>query len=285
MATEWLELYFTVSAAQEEALTECMYELGIPGWELLEAEPSSGSNQEDSPAEPPRMIRVWVLPEEKSKLQEGLAALSIDLQSDRLLSDAPWTEDWAPECIPPFVVTSLGAPTPTIAPHEHLITLAPALAFGGGEHPTTRLCLMVLPEVVVPGSFVLDVGCGSGILSIAAAKLGASDVHALDINTTAQTATMRGAEASQVRVKVLEHGFEQAQSQYNLIVANILSPTLIELSSLLQTHRAPDGKILLSGIRSGTETEVRNHYRSLSVEGQWEQEGWVAMLLSNSLVK
>ena len=227
------------------------------------------------------MLRVWVLPEDASRIVAALRFLTRRPPEPRAL-DGKWMEGWGPERVGPFVIRSLGAPVEAVAPGEHLILLAPELAFGGGEHPTTRLCLDRMVSLVDPGSAVLDVGCGSGVLSVAAARLGATPVDATDVDPTARRATQRAAATNQVEIHLLEGGLEGARPPYDLVVANILAPVLIGLAPALARSLGPGGVLLLSGVRAAHTEAVIMSQPSLVFEREDVEDGWAALTFRHS---
>jgi ribosomal protein L11 methyltransferase len=165
------------------------------------------------------------------------------------------------------------------APDPAAINLVvdPGLAFGTGSHPTTRLCLQWLEGVVRPGLTVLDYGCGSGILGIAAARLGAADVLGVDIDDAAMVAAKDNAERNGVVLR-LKHSREPLDERFDLVVANILTNPLCVLAPLLAGRVAPGGKIALSGVLAPQAGQVIAAYRphvALAVGA--EHEGWVRL--------
>ncbi|MBY0545465.1 MAG: 50S ribosomal protein L11 methyltransferase, partial [Gammaproteobacteria bacterium] len=142
------------------------------------------------------------------------------------------------------------------------ISLDPGLAFGTGTHPTTALCLRWLDAHPPVNQTVIDYGCGSGILAIAAAMLGASAVWAIDNNEQALLATQENAgrnhiSATQLQIVSTEHVFHQ---QVDLLVANILALPLIELAPRLASYVKPNGYIVLSGILENQTQTIIEHY-------------------------
>jgi ribosomal protein L11 methyltransferase len=135
-----------------------------------------------------------------------------------------------------------------------VLDLDPGMAFGTGLHPTTRLCLTALEEQVKPGTHILDLGTGSGILAIAAAKLGGADteVVAVDTDSVAVDATRQNVErnglASQIRVEQGSTAAAKADAPYRLVVANILASVIIDLSKALRDLLEPGGTLISSGI-------------------------------------
>lgn len=263
--SEWIQLDFTVSAADEDAATEQLQCAGLPGWEVLEGPPGT------------LVLRVWVLEEDAERVSQALGDLASRSLRPRAI-DTAWTRSWAPERVGAFVIRSLGAPEEALAPSEHLLLLAPELAFGGGEHPTTQLCLEQLAARLRPGDALLDVGSGSGVLSVAAARLGARRVEAVDVDPTARRATRRAAEANAVPIQVRDGGLEESRGPYEFVVANILAPVLIELAEALAARVAPGGTLVLSGIRAAHAEAVKMSQTSLRLEAEVEESGWVALI-------
>lgn len=161
-------------------------------------------------------------------------------------------------------------------PHALNIVLDPGLAFGTGSHPTTRLCLRWLEAHVRGGETVIDFGCGSGILAIAALKLGAQRARAVDIDEQALLAARQNAMQNRVAGFVAAHDAGEEPAQ--LVFANILAHPLIMLAPLLTRLTAPGGRIALSGILAPQADEVRAAYAgAFAMDEIQHEEGW-AML-------
>ncbi|MGY0620069.1 50S ribosomal protein L11 methyltransferase [Lysobacter sp. A378] len=163
-----------------------------------------------------------------------------------------------------------------------VVRLDPGLAFGSGTHPTTALCLQWLDGLasdgVLPGARVLDFGCGSGILALAALKLGASQATGVDNDPQALTATADNAHRNGVeaRLAVYLPEDEPAGTRYPVVVANILATALIALADVLAARVAPGGRIALSGILAGQENEVLARYEADFEQLQVAQhEDWI----------
>jgi ribosomal protein L11 methyltransferase len=159
---------------------------------------------------------------------------------------------------------------------RHVIRLDPGLAFGTGTHPTTRMCLRWIAGHPPTGQRVLDYGCGSGILAIAAARFGAAQVDAVDIDPAAVQSAQANATANGVAVST---GLPDAASgQYGLVLANILATPLKMLAPLLCSLVLPAGRLVLSGILERQAGELSKAYAPyVRLEVSDSCEGWVLM--------
>lgn len=157
------------------------------------------------------------------------------------------------------------------------IELDPGLAFGTGSHPTTHLCLEWLESHVQGGESVLDYGCGSGILAIAAKMLGAGAIQAVDIDEQAVQSTRYNAAVNRVDVQaMLPDALPDGQSQ--LVVANILSNPLKVLAPMLANRVLPSGHLVLSGVLERQAEEVAGAYAPWIAMRVWRsREGWVCL--------
>ena len=158
------------------------------------------------------------------------------------------------------------------------IVLDPGVAFGTGAHPTTRLCLRWLDAVVTPDADVLDYGCGSGILAIAAMKLGARSAYGIDIDPQAVMAARDNAGRNQVAVSFAEAADETPVKPAQIVVANILANPLTVLAPLLSRLTLPGGRIALSGILVEQTQSVLDAYAAnFDMQPAGTDEGWVLL--------
>ena len=159
---------------------------------------------------------------------------------------------------------------------SQVIRLDPGLAFGTGTHPTTRMCLRWIARQQLAGQRVLDYGCGSGILAIGAAKFGATDIDAVDIDEAAVRSTEDNASANGV---VLNAGLpDRAQGKYQTVLANILASPLKVLAPLLCAHVAPGGSLVLAGILERQTEELKLAYAPhAKLDVADTEDGWVLM--------
>ncbi|HYF17085.1 MAG TPA: 50S ribosomal protein L11 methyltransferase, partial [Ramlibacter sp.] len=159
---------------------------------------------------------------------------------------------------------------------RQVIRLDPGLAFGTGTHPTTRMCLRWIAANPVQGARVLDYGCGSGILAIAAAKHGAQEVDAVDIDEAAVRSTQDNAQANGVSLRAGQP--DAARGRYAVVLANILATPLKVLAPLLCAHVAPGGALVLAGILERQEQELQEAYAAHArLEVADREDGWILM--------
>lgn len=157
------------------------------------------------------------------------------------------------------------------------IRLDPGLAFGTGSHPTTHLCLAWLAEQLRPGASVLDYGCGSGILAIAARKLGAGLTLGVDIDPQAVQATYDNAQINEVEVQAVLPD-ELGDGEFDFVVANILSNPLKVLAPMLCQRVASGGRLILSGVLERQAEEVAAAYAPWLAMSVWQaRDGWVCL--------
>ena len=158
-----------------------------------------------------------------------------------------------------------------------IINMDPGLAFGTGAHPTTHLCAEWLINNVTRNSEVMDYGCGSGILAIAAYKLGAKKVLGVDIDPQALTASRENSKVNKCSINWLNTD-ENFKFQADLIVANILSSALMVLAPLLASYCKPTGKIALSGILESQEEKIKEIYSPwFTFEDTLKNDGWICL--------
>lgn len=166
-------------------------------------------------------------------------------------------------------------------PEDVVITIDPENAFGSGDHETTRLVLQVLDQRVAGGESVLDVGCGSGVLSIAALRLGAASANATDIDEDAVVVARRNAELNGVAASfmVSTQPLAEIDGLYDIVLANIETRVLVHMPAELQARLAPAGFLVLSGILRSEREALLAAYAPMKLEASLEEGEWCACVL------
>lgn len=181
------------------------------------------------------------------------------------LEDRDWEREWLKDFSPMRFGRRLWVcpgNTTIDDPEAVIIRLDPGLAFGTGTHATTAMCLEWLDGLVLRGRTVLDYGCGSGVLAIAALKLGCGSAHATDIDPQAARATAANATANGVAERLhVSVGAVSVTGQFDVVIANILAGPLVDLAPSLRQHLAHGCLLCLSGILSEQVEDVRAAYR------------------------
>jgi len=204
----------------------------------------------------------------------------------RLVDEADWADAWKAH----FPVMRIGRHLvirPTWrrhrpAPGDVVLALDPGMAFGTGLHPTTRLCLAAVEAAGergdLDGARVLDVGCGSGILAIAAARLGAAGVLGVDVDPIAIEATVANARQNRLarRIRARAGSLPSGEPPHDVVLANLIASLLVTLAPALRDELRPGGLLLASGIFADREAEVADAFRAAglmagarTIEGDW----------------
>lgn len=283
-----LALTLTLDGLDAERVEEACLEFG--------ALAVSYTDQRDDPIlEPaPGEFRLWphsrlqaLFPFETSP-EELIAGLSHVLRVDpgrltvETLADKVWEREWLRDFHPMCFGRRLW-----VAPHHAhvhtpgavVVRLDPGLAFGTGTHATTAMCLSWLDEYAGEGSTAIDYGCGSGVLAVAATKLGARSAHAFDIDPQALTATRDNAAANGVaeRVHVVENDAALPEGA-DMLLANILSGPLCSLAPRFAALTRPGGRIVLAGLLSAQVNDVvAAHAAWFDVAPFASRDGWTAL--------
>jgi len=279
----WLEISLRVDEESAEAISELFNQYG-EGGAVVEVSPDDllVTVKTFTPAQDERL----------KPLYEALWHLGqirpLPEPQVREVKEEEWAEAWKAHYEPQHIGRRL-----VVCPSwqryvpsdgEVVITLDPGMAFGTGLHPTTRMCLEALEEDLFRGAKVLDVGTGSGILAIAAAKLGASAVLALDTDPLAVKIAKENVLANGVRkaVEVKEGSLEMAKgSLFDLIVVNILARTITDLIEKgLLDHLKPEGLLIAAGIMASEEEEARNTFREWGLKqlSPLQKGDWVTLI-------
>ena len=282
----WAEIIVDTPIGAVDAVGQVLYGVGCGGFEVREA------------AKPPAVAGYLPvddrLEDRLTQIQEALAALPgfgvVGVSKNltlKYVEEADWANAWKafykPFRVGRRLIVTPPWESPELAADDIPLVIDPGMAFGTGSHPTTQLCLAALEDYVQPGQSVADVGTGSGILAIAAAKLGASPVAANDNDTLAVRIAGENAAANSVTVTVTE---ALPLGTYHILVANILADVIIGLADELISRLKTGGLLIASGIIDTRESDVQNALQALSlshVETRRQGE-WVALVFRQGTV-
>jgi ribosomal protein L11 methyltransferase len=285
----WLSLVVDSDAEHAGALSEALLELGALSVDLLDADADTPDEQAifGEPGEPPpgvwqhnRVSALFDSDKDVVAILRNASALTDQVPGHRIetLDDNDWVRLTQSQFEPIPISSRLWiVPTWHTAsdPNAINIVLDPGLAFGTGSHPTTRLCLRWLDSNLLGGESVLDYGCGSGILAIAALKLGAARGVGVDVDFQAVSASRDNAIANQVENVQFYFPDDAPQSSYDLVIANILTNPLRLLAPLLAKATRPGGQIVLSGILEEQAQEVMSIYQQwFDLGAPIFEDGW-----------
>ncbi|MGZ9160704.1 MAG: 50S ribosomal protein L11 methyltransferase [Candidatus Limnocylindrales bacterium] len=299
----WLELAVEADIEAVEAVSEILGRVASggttiePAFELVE----EGLGARVDPTRP-AIVRGYVPARDAdaaeaaaAKVAEALGHLQafglrpIGALQTRVVHEVDWAEAWKAF----FPVLRIGRRLvirPTWRRHraaadDVVLALDPGMAFGTGLHPTTRLCLAALEGLAddgrLDGARVLDVGCGSGILAIAALRLGAARALGVDTDPIAIEATLANGRRNHLarRLRARVGSLPSTEPPFDVVFANLIAGVLVALAPLLRDELRPGGTLLASGIFIGREAEVRDAFASVGlVVGSRSAEGeWVAL--------
>ncbi|ADH60673.1 ribosomal protein L11 methyltransferase [Thermoanaerobacter mathranii subsp. mathranii str. A3] len=299
---KWIEVQVTTIQEAEEAVTNIMHELGAGGvviknpndvkllaqsdnWDYIE--PSLFEEEGNIkvfayfPIASDTIDKINIL---KDRIVE-LKSFGIDIGNFDLKVSEVDEEDWANNWKQYYKPLKIGKKI-VIKPsweeyvsqgEEIIIELDPGMAFGTGTHETTKMCLELLEEIVMPESIVFDIGCGSGILSIASGKLGAKEVYAADIDEVSVEVARQNVELNNLQnVKVFKSDLlNEFDGKADIIVANIIADVIIKLSTEVPKYLKEEGLFLASGIIKSRKKEVMEKIQpffeilQIKEEGEW----------------
>ena len=299
----WLELSVEADVEAVEAVSEILGRAAPggtsvePAFELVD----EGLGARVDPTRP-AIVRAYLPARDRATADRAVADVATALGHlqafglrpigelrTRIVHEADWAEAWKAY----FPVMRIGRRLlirPTWrrhrrSPDDVVLALDPGMAFGTGLHPTTRLCLAAVEELADRGALararVLDVGCGSGILAIAAVKLGASSAFGVDTDPIAVEATAANARRNAVvrRVRARAGSLPSGAAAFDVVLANLIAGVLVPLAPALCGELRPGGTILASGIFIDREREVAGAFDAagLTVTGRTLEGDWVAL--------
>nr|HAT8714677.1 50S ribosomal protein L11 methyltransferase [Legionella jordanis] len=234
-------------------------------------------------------IIIHALYNEKDAATKAMDALAKQYPHLQLSLEAFADQDWERAWMDDFKPQRFGhrlwiCPSWTESPDPDAVNLIldPGLAFGTGTHPTTSLCLNWLDQAELNHKVIIDYGCGSGILALAALKLGASEAYAVDIDEQALQATRNNALTNQIAPEKLHVHFpDELNIQADLLIANILLTPLISLKDRFRELVNKDGLLVVSGILADQETVLTEHYQDdFKLQLIKNMHGWSLLVFS-----
>lgn len=310
---KWLELSVQSPPEFVEPLSQIFHRYGHGG---VAVEQDGGFNPDEgeAPPTPDRVTLKTYIPidstteERRNRIDLGVRLVAhvspVSPLLERVLDEEEWQNSWREH----FHVLRIGkrivvCPTwrdydpaesvlsdPSESEVERsdiVITLDPGMAFGTGHHPTTRMCLELIEDLVKPGMDVLDVGCGSGILSIAAAKLGARSAFGLEIDSVAIGVAVQNTRDNDVahKTRIAQGGLPHPSvppAGHDLAIANISSKVVAEIAGDLVRAVRPGGKVIASGILTDNKDTVVQKLESAEarIEGTVVDGDWVTLVAS-----
>jgi ribosomal protein L11 methyltransferase len=284
----WLELQVPAHAEAVEAVSEILTRVGHQGIAVdVPVEPRGGTDH---------TVKAYLIEDGEivakvNDVRDALGHLQafglgpIGEMIVREIADEDWLESWKAQFTPIRVGRFLVRPTWTQdvrADGAIELVLDPGMAFGTGLHPTTQQCLDALSNVALEGKGVLDVGTGSGILAIAAAKRGASPVVAVDTDELAVDAARGNAARNGVAIHVAMGSAADVPGRFDVVIANIVSPVLQKIAPDLASRLAPRGTLILAGISGPNERDTAAAFARAGLRmcvDRSLRDDWVAVAL------
>jgi ribosomal protein L11 methyltransferase len=289
---EWLEVSVTVENEAAEAVAEVLSRYAHRGV-AIEAGPEGWNAG-------PVVVRAYLpaddqLQASKRRVEEALWHLGqirpVPAPTFRPVAEEDWAEAWKERLnvmhIGRHIVVRPSWRDYVPTPGDVVIQLDPGMAFGTGLHPTTQMCLVALEKLIHPGAKVLDLGTGSGILAIAAAKLGAGHLLALDNDPAAVKAARDNVATNGVQevVSVRCGSLAEASGRYNLVMVNILARVIVEMMQEgLATRVRPRGNLIATGILAGQEPEViaAMEGKGFTLAERQQRDDWICLVAEQS---
>ncbi|MDA1257063.1 MAG: 50S ribosomal protein L11 methyltransferase [Chloroflexi bacterium] len=291
MPSQWLELSTEAPGEYAEPLSHLFARYGEGGVVVEEAGGYNPDEGEGPPLDAPVTVRAYLPIDDTTDSRRANIDLGIRLIShlfpipplrERVLQDREWElQEFEPVRVGKRLVIAPGGSSWDRTPDDIVIQLDPGLAFGTGHHPTTRMCMLYLEKSVTPGCAVLDLGCGSGILSLTSLKLGAGSVTAIDIEADAVKASLENLAINKLsgKARVQQGTLPDAVSTdgtFDVVVANISANVLIALAPHVLATLAPTGVFVGSGLLAERRSEVEAAFveagagiTDVTISGDW----------------
>jgi len=294
---EWLEISIDVPPEFVEPLSNIFQRYGTGV--VIENPSAFNPDEGELPPIPDTVnVRTYIPADDASKERKSHIEVGVNLINhlhpigplkERILPQEDWETSWQ-EHFHPLRVGENIIICPTWREYNNLATdvlinIDPGMAFGTGHHPTTRMCLELLENIINGGETVIDVGCGSGILSIGAIKMGAKYCVGIEIDSKAANVARANCELNSIEAQVsIETGTlgapKKLNGQFDILVANISSKVIMDLAVLISNSVRVGGELILSGILVTSLKEVKDQLEACGIRFVKENrdDDWVAIL-------
>jgi ribosomal protein L11 methyltransferase len=272
-----LALVLTVPAGEVELASDALWALGVVA---VEERDPRGSSIDD------HFVELWTsLGDDVDGVTRAAEAFPARWRWHLAEIDETVADTWRAHVVATWVESDLvvipawldmADPTDAV-----VLRIEPGATFGLGDHPTTMLTMRALRRSLFPGAAVIDVGCGSGVLSVAACLLGAGRAEAIDISPTAVPTTIANAQRNGVGPLIMAStmALSDVAGQFDLVLANILAPALVSLADDLKRVLAPSGVLIISGVLADRHDHVVAALQPLHVIDTHVLDGWAAITL------
>lgn len=275
-----LALVLTVPAGEVELASDALWALGVVAIEERAVDGSPDTGTED------HLVELWTsLGADPHAVTSAAEAFPARWRWHTVPVDPAVADTWRAHAVPTWVDAGLVV-VPSwqeadIAADVLRVDIDPGAAFGLGDHPTTVLTLRQLHAVSWPEATVLDVGCGSGVLSVVAALLGSPYVQAIDISPAAVEATVENAARNGVTAVIAASTTPLADvtEAFDIVLANVLAPVLVDMAPDLRRVTAPGGALVISGVLDDGHDHVVAALAPMHVVDTMTRDGWAAVLL------
>ncbi len=286
---KWAQVTVTISQEASEAVANRLFDLNALGVEIRDTQPPTSSSatlvtyfpMNDLVGDRLQKVQQFLDQLPAWGIPAGRSSVSL-----KAIQEADWAEEWrssfSPQKIGDCIVVAPTWIEIVPKPSEVLIRLDPGMAFGTGQHPTTRLSIRLLEKTIKGNEILADIGTGSGILSIAAAKLGARQIDAVDLDESTLPVASKNFQlndvASVVRLQA-GNGLDACNGKYDIIIANILTKVLLPMIPELPQSLNVGGAVILSGIMTHELAQVVKALRlqQLSPINIEQDEEWVGI--------
>jgi len=269
-----LALVVSVPAPEAELASDALWALGVVAIE--ERDPGTVTTD--------HLVELWTsLGDDADTIARAAEGFPARWRWRLVDVDESVADTWRAHAVPTWISRDLVVRPAWVdlhpPPGTTVIAIEPGATFGLGDHPTTMLSLRALRTSVFSGARVLDVGCGSGVLAIAAALFGAAGVDAIDISPAAAQTTTENAARNGVTsvIHASTAPLSEVDGSYDVVVANILAPTLVDLAPDLQRVLGPSGVLIVSGLLADRHAHVESALEPLRLIDSDVREGWAAL--------